>query len=122
MNAAGLGLTSDSMIEVKCMPLRNYMTRKKNLMQYIGSRYSSKYTVLKLDEPFGPTTSEDFDYIVVSPETTPVAGKINDIRKEKGMRPIEIVVVDFVVAHDDLPISSTRIKQGEIDDHGNLIS
>jgi pantetheine-phosphate adenylyltransferase len=62
----------------------------------------------------------DYDYIVVSPETHPVALKINQLRSEKNMKEIEVVRVDFVLADDKIPISSTRIAHGEIDIHGHL--
>ncbi|HIP62584.1 MAG TPA: phosphopantetheine adenylyltransferase, partial [Archaeoglobus profundus] len=67
------------------------------------------------------TLEIDFDYIVVSPETYPVALMINKKREELGKRPIKIVKVDFVLAEDGKPISSTRIKNGEIDRYGRLI-
>jgi len=79
-----------------------------------------KYEVTMLNTPYGPTLEEDFDYIVVSPETYPVALKINCVREEKGKKPLEIVYVDYVMAEDGVPISSTRIAKGEIDRHGRL--
>jgi len=43
-----------------------------------------RYEVTKLNDPYGPALEEDFDYIIVSPETYPVALKMNRIREEKG--------------------------------------
>lgn len=122
-----IGLTSDEMIGAKITPLLDYETRKQNLSGYIESTYSTAPTItriiriLKLHDSFGPTISQDFDYLVVSPETAANAEKINDIRREKGMQAIRVVLVDFVLADDEQPISSTRIKNREIDDHGHLI-
>ncbi|MCG2735746.1 MAG: phosphopantetheine adenylyltransferase, partial [Candidatus Methanoperedenaceae archaeon] len=45
----------------------------------------------------------------------------NTIRREKGMRALKIVLVDYVLADDGLPISSTRIKRGEIDANGRVL-
>ena len=64
---------------------------------------------------------EDFDAIVVTEETEPTAIEINEIRKKKSMKPLDIVVVSFVLADDNIPISSTRIRNGEIDKKGNLL-
>ena len=59
--------------------------------------------------------------VVVSEETEPTAVEINNIRVSKGMKPIDIVVVSFVLAYDGNPISSTRIRRGEINQSGNII-
>lgn len=121
-----IGLTSDEMVKGKIVPLKDYEIRKQNLCEYVESTYSAASTrirtrIIKLHDSFGPTISQDFDYLVVSPETITNAGKINEIRREKGMQAIKVVLVDFVLADDKHPISSTRIKNREIDDHGHLI-
>jgi pantetheine-phosphate adenylyltransferase len=50
-----------------------------------------------------------------------VALKINSIREKRGKQALEIVYVEYVMAEDGIPISSTRIANGEIDRHGRLI-
>lgn len=116
-----IGLTSDEMLQ-KCHNVDSYENRSVRLLEYIKNRGvpKEKYEVTKLNDPYGPTLEEDFDYIVVSPETYPVALKINCVREEKGKKPLEIVYVDYVMAEDGVPISSTRIAKGEIDRHGRL--
>ena len=80
------------------------------------------FHISRLDDPYGPTIhDEDYDAIVVSEETEPTAIRINEIRVEKGMKPLDIVVVSFVLADDGIPISSTRIRQGKINQKGELI-
>ena len=37
------------------------------------------------------------------------------------LNPLDIVVVSFVLADDGIPISSTRIRQGKINQKGELI-
>jgi pantetheine-phosphate adenylyltransferase len=37
------------------------------------------------------------------------------------LKEIELVLVDYVLAEDGLPISSSRIKRGEIDEHGKVL-
>lgn len=116
-----IGLTSDEMLS-KSHSIDNYEKRRTRLLQFIKEMGfpDDRYEITKLNNPYGPTLEEDFDYIIVSPETYPVALKINRIREEKGKKPLEIVYVEYVVAEDGIPISSTRIAEGEIDRHGRL--
>jgi pantetheine-phosphate adenylyltransferase len=102
--------------------VESYENRRVRLLEYIDEMEipKEKYEITKLNDPCGPTVEEDFDYIIVSPETYPVALKINRIRAEKGKKPLEIVYVEYVMAEDGTPISSTRIAKGEIDRHGRL--
>ncbi len=115
-----IGITSDEMAKNKFHEVVDYSSRYSEVMRFIIKQGITS-VIVKLEDPYGPTISENFDYIVVSPETHPVALKINNIRRERGLEEIKIVLVDYVLADDDLPISSTRIKRGEIDEHGRLL-
>jgi len=116
-----IGLTSDEMLQ-KCHDIESYESRRAQLLQYLKEKGypEDEYEVVKLDDPCGPSLEEDFDYIVVSPETYPGAVKINNIREKRGKKPLEIVYVEYVMAEDGIPISSTRIAKGEIDRHGRV--
>lgn len=117
-----IGLTSNQMAGQKGRKINDYNTRKANLTQYIESLNvpETRYIIFELTDPYGPTIEEDYDYIVVSPETHGVALKINQLRRERGKEPIKIVRIEYVLADDEIPISSTRISKGEIDIHGHL--
>ena len=72
----------------------------KERMQNLKSFFSDKsnFHVVSLDDPYGTTIyDEDIEAIVVSEETEPTAVKINEIRVSKGMKPLDIVVVSFVL-------------------------
>jgi pantetheine-phosphate adenylyltransferase len=83
---------------------------------------SSNYHLARLEEHYGPTIDDaSIDAIVVSPETEPTALKINQIRQKKEMKPLDIITIGMVMAQDGKPISSTRIRRGEIDSCGKII-
>ena len=115
-----IGLTSDEMAKNKIHEVDDYRSRYNEVMKFIHDQGVIP-RIVKLDDPYGPTIIEDFDYLVVSPETHPIGLKINRIRSEKNMMPLKIVLVDYVLAEDGLPISSTRIRNGEIDNHGKVL-
>ncbi len=115
-----VGLTSDDMAKNKIHDVTDYRSRYNEVMRFIRAQGISP-VIVRLDDPYGPTIRDDFDFLVVSPETHPVGLEINRIRKEKVLKQVDIVLVDFVLADDGLPISSTRIKRGEIDEHGKVL-
>jgi len=96
--------------------------RMSNLNHFLATKHHNNFNISRLEDPFGTTIYEDdFDAIVVSKETKPTAIEINKIREKKGMKLIDVITIDFVFAADGVPISSTRIRNGEIDIKGHLI-
>jgi pantetheine-phosphate adenylyltransferase len=117
-----IGLTSDLMARsARIRNIEPYAVREKRLRDWIEKSIGVEPHIVMLEDPYGSALTEDYDLIVVSPETYPVAVKLNELRKESGRKPIAIVRVDYVLAEDGKPISSTRIVRGEIDAHGNLL-
>lgn len=114
-----IGVTSDRMARKRSRIVLPFSVRSENLRQYIERNFGKKAKIVELKDAYGLTLSENFDFIVVSPETFSMVTKINRIRKERGMNPIKAIKVDYKLAKDGKPISSTRIKKGEIDRYGN---
>lgn len=95
--------------------------RMSNLEKFL-EKFNSRYSMMKLEDHYGSTIDDEtLDALVVSRETRPTANKINRIRERRGMNPLEIIVIDMVLAEDRKPISSTRIRKGEIDSKGRII-
>ena len=115
-----VGLTSNEMVRNKSHDVADYRQRFEDVLDFIRSQ-GIEPIIVRLDDPYGPTIHENFDQIVVSPETHPIALKINSIRRKNGLEPLKIVLVDYILAEDGLPISSTRIKKGEIDASGHVL-
>jgi pantetheine-phosphate adenylyltransferase len=119
-----IALTSDEMArDHRMRPVHDYEERLKNLKAAIRREFGAEnYRVEKLNDLCGSAIYDDFDYIVVSPETEPVAERINKLRNERGLKPIQISVIDYQLAQDHIRISSTRISEGKIDRHGKVLS
>lgn len=121
-----VGLTSDDLApETRRQDryVRPFEERKADLeaeLAALADEHGREYEVLELEDPTGIATQPRFDALVVSPETTEGGKRINDRRRERGHDPLEIVVVDHLRAEDGDIVSSTRIVDGEIDEHGNL--
>lgn len=116
-----IGLVSDEMAGEKIHVVNTYNSRKKSLIAYIETLTGAPPLIIALSDPYGPALEKKFDYIVVSPDTHPAAEQINALRLQRGLPLITIVCVDFILAQDGKPISSTRIHNGEIDEHGVLL-
>jgi pantetheine-phosphate adenylyltransferase len=120
-----VGLTSDRFVKVAGKAgVTSYDERHRHLMQFLTSNGLAKRgTIVKIEEPFGPTTEDQaISCIVVTKETYGTAIEANRLRASKGMAPMKIRVIDMVLAKDKFPISSTRIRDGELDEHGNKIN
>jgi len=118
-----IGLTSDKFIKQKNKRiLHNYNTRSKILQSIILSNFPNRsYVIHKIDDDFGPTLYQDnIDALVVSNDTKNIGYEINIIRKKMGLNCLEIIIMPIILANDGKPISSTRIRNSEIDNTGNL--
>ncbi|MEM2739459.1 MAG: phosphopantetheine adenylyltransferase [Candidatus Bathyarchaeia archaeon] len=118
-----IGLTSDELaLELgKPYKVSPYIEREERLRAYLDSRYKGRYSIVKLNDVYGVAIDvAELEAIFVTEETRVRAEEINRIRASRGLNPLEIVVVPFVLAEDGRPISSTRIKGGEIDSEGRL--
>jgi pantetheine-phosphate adenylyltransferase len=118
-----IGVTSDEFaLKEGKNPDQSYEERTRALRALVEKRYPDRdYIVAKLDDYFGPgIASPEVEAIVVTQETAKRVPIANKLRKANGYPPLEVVVVDYVLADDSKPISSTRIRLGEIDDEGRL--
>ena len=81
-----------------------------------------KAEIIPLNDPFGPTLAQScIEALIVSEETRATAVKINENRRKAGLPPLKIVTINMVPAENCTPISTTRIRRGEIDREGHLL-
>ena len=118
-----IGLSSDQLAVKRGKSLDNdYSKRLSSLESAIEKNFpNSSYEISKLENDFGPAVVEgSVKALVVSEETSNKGLLLNDLRAEKNLPPVKIVVVPMVLAEDGKVISTTRIKNSEIDGSGNL--
>jgi len=120
-----IGLCSDDFVAKMGKPHNTapYQERLNELNAFLEKRnLSSKAEIVPLNDPYGNTvTDKCIDALVVSEETKTTALKINQKRKEAGLPPLEIVAISMVPAENCAPISTTRIRKGEIDREGHML-
>jgi pantetheine-phosphate adenylyltransferase len=116
-----IGLTSDAFAGAKSHPVRPYGVRKAGVERFAEEfDRGVRYEIEPLSDRYGSALDLDFDALVVSEETLPVAIEINRLRRERGRRKVDIHQISCVLAEDNRWISSTRIYRGEIDEHGRV--
>ena len=121
-----IGLTSDDFVKKfkRTSNIKNsYETRYYNLERKILENFGSiNYSIIKLEDEFGPViSSSDIEAIVVSEETLVKVKDINKIRINNHLAPLSVIVVEIAKSQDGKPISSTRIRNGEIDSKGKIL-
>lgn len=120
-----IGLTSDELAAKKGKILVNkYDQRFENLASVISKKFpGASFQISKLENDFGPAVFEkEVEALIVSDETSTQGNILNQLRAEKKIPPVQIVVVPMFLAKDGVRISTTRIKNSEIDIDGNLLS
>jgi len=120
-----IGLTSDELAEKKGkLSINKYEKRLETLTEVISKEFpNSSFQISKLDNDFGPAVLEKgVEALVVSDETSNQGVVLNQLRAEKKMPPVKIIAVPMFLAKDGTRISTTRIKNSEIDTEGNLLS
>jgi len=126
-----IGITSDELArktrdEPRYIPSAE--EKRKVILEYecekLADTFGREYTIAIIDHPIQKAVEEErFDAIVLSPEgkVDERVTMINEKRDNNGYEPLETVYADMVEAEDGKRISSTRIINGEIDEHGAVI-
>lgn len=112
-----LGLVKNPNFKVFPGTIQSYPDRLAGLHQFIASVNSTRrVNCMELTDVYGPTlTDSTIDLLVVSELTQKGAEVINAQRANKRLPPLPVKVVSIINAQDGLPLSSSRIRAGEID-------
>ncbi|MFC1454543.1 pantetheine-phosphate adenylyltransferase [Candidatus Undinarchaeota archaeon] len=118
-----LGITSDSFANSLLKEpgnLEKLKARKANLLDYLESTAMIEdIEVVEIDDAYGPGAyATDLSKIFCTKNTKKTAESLNTKRIEKSLNPLEVVEIDLVLSSDGKPVSSTRIRKGEINQNG----
>ena len=112
-----IGIATEELYKNKFLSetIESFEVRKKSVEKFIKNA-----NIISFSDIYGITLKEkNIDAIVVSKETFSNALKINEERKKIHFKPLQIVIVEDVLAEDGKLISSERIRAGEIDREGH---
>jgi pantetheine-phosphate adenylyltransferase len=120
-----IGLCTDEFVAKmnKPHPVASYGERLAELKDFLKAYgLADRAKIIPLNDVYGVTLQRGcLEALVVSRETEPTARMINEERARLGLKPLNIVVIDMVPAENHKPISTTRIRKGEIDREGRLL-
>jgi len=120
-----IGVSADSLVQRMRKPhlVATYDVRVEEVKGFLRKNgLLDRATIVPLCDSYGVTlTREDLQGIVVSRETESVAMEINRKRKVTGLHPLQIVTIEMVPAENSAPISTTRIRDLEIDREGRTL-
>ena len=117
-----IGLTSDTKAKRGRVneKLSSFKNRYTNLENFLSKQFDINFSIVELNDDWGPgALDEDLDAIIVSEETEKVASELNKKRALEGLNPLDIVTVSLILDKKGEKISSTRIRNSEIDREGN---
>ncbi len=119
-----IGLTTAEFLREHPKPyprrIQPYSVRRRSLVRWIRAHYPGRaFRVVPLANPFGRSTEPGFDVLVVSADTRAGGRAVNAERRRLGRPQLPIDVVPVVLADDLEPVSSRRIRAGEIDRRGH---
>lgn len=117
-----LGLTSDSYTQEKTKDaVEPYFIRKNVLEAFLNQEQAlDKVVIESIDSVYIPSQWEKLpiEAIIVSKESQKGADLINNKRRTEGLQELPVVVFPLVEASAGGYISSTRIRNGEINREG----
>ncbi len=121
-----IGVTSERLVATlhKKHEVRSFSSRVRDLNRFLKTQHwSARARVTALREPYGPAARRKrLQALIVSKGTLPSGRRLNRLRRQNDLQPLDLVIVELLKAADRKPISTTRIRNGEIDLQGRVLS
>lgn len=116
-----IGLTEDAFNNTRGKKTyQDETTRRKYLKIFLNIQgFKGRYKILSISDIYGQADINPvLEAIIVTPETRTNAHLINKRRLKKGFQPLFVIEVTHSLDEQKNRISSTRIRNGEIDSEG----
>ncbi len=103
--------------------IKSYREREDQLIAWlVKQEYSDRASIMPIDDPYEPAASmPDLDALIVTAENKKRGEEVNRQRSMRSLAPLTLFNVPLVRAHDGGLISSTRLRNREIDVNGRLV-
>ena len=112
-------LTSDALAQLKDSRTCSWNERTSDLLDSIGKAAAQRVSLHTLEDEDGPAPIHELaTAILCTPETRAGCARINSMRAANDLPDLAVIEVEHVLAADGEPISSSRIRAGEIDREG----
>ncbi len=100
--------------------IQSYEERKKAMEHFLKeNNFFDRAEIIPIADEFGfAPTDKELDGIVVTEETKQNALTINERRRKNSLPELGIILVPLIIGNDNVKISSSRIRAGEIDRGG----
>lgn len=102
--------------------IESYSVRAKAVHHYCNQHHIA-HTIVRLNDPYGPTLEgSEVTALVVTPETSPGADKINELRSKLQLRALPVYICDYFLAEDGNPLHAEKIRAGIANRNGEIYS
>jgi pantetheine-phosphate adenylyltransferase len=121
-----IGMSTGEFVRMMGKPhlTASYPQRLRELKNFLEQHgFLQRAEIIPISDAYGGVllSNGPIEALIVSRETEPTAVKINEKRQEIGLTPLQIVAIDMIPSENHSPISTKRIRRGEIDREGHLL-
>ncbi|MGA8664428.1 MAG: pantetheine-phosphate adenylyltransferase [Thermoplasmata archaeon] len=118
-----IGLTTEAYLAAHAKPgrgrIQSFRVRRSTLVRWLEREFPGRpFEIRPLEDRFGGSVERGVSVLVVSSDTADGGRAVNRERRRRNVPPVPVAVVPLVLADDLRPVSSRRIRSGEIDRTG----
>lgn len=110
---AVIGLCSDEMVKKRkkdWQAIEKFSKRKKVLQTYLN-KINIPYEIFKIEDIYGRAVEDkELEAILLTEETFKKGQRINKVRKEKGLKALNYIVLPYILDEEGKKISSSRMR------------